>query len=1209
VKFNRDDDTQSFDAQLIVGAGSSDDTVKVVEGLELLPGGLLKRTGGWPWQFFPNSGQAGFDSGLMHYNQLGPMTTIIGHNDAFRGDRDVQILIVEFDFFDPGHQDFWSDLATIATGGVDNYMGFSVALKIDMATYTAGHNDSVDIMGCGLWMIQAPNPNNNTCTKLGIGHNTAVANFAAIKKSGYDLLGNDDGGRHRWRYRAGEWDGITSVTAVLTGEISDADDLLFKVYKINPNNTETVIYEQTFSGLNSGNGHVYVRSTELLPSLEDGALYSSDWHYSGAGGTAIFWNSWLEITQANCTKTVHYCDVGKEHDWSTDFNEAPPFNQSPQIGTGVNYWDPIFFQSYPESSVLSNRIYGSVTVQGAINAERYKLRSSLDFVARDDQPANDPLALDTEPQITGSGGRLNEVQWQENDIDQNNPRLLVGPRKLYMRSPSSGVWSGAGFPVLQLGIQFAHLVPPSDVPELGDLFDLSPFNPVGCAATSAGLGDPGVLIITNGSVRPVRFNANARTVNPVGLIPPFCGENPTFIVEETASSPEGLGLVNGTYKYRYTFRNCCTGRESDPSFDDVEVTVSVGGGAKGKVTLSFAGIRVPGTFQEDEICEICVYRTVVGGAFPVMAKVGCFDPLDTELFIDDLDDTQLDFLNDPLSEFNAPMPCVPYVAEYRNRVFGAGDIPDLSPDGTVGALNGSMFIDGDGDVEFDQCMPGRFIFIEGDCRGYEIDQVLPPQFGLSPPLARLKLVEPYEGEDNVGSNFLICGRPNRLFGTEPLEPEFWPVVNFLDIEPGDGDRITGLFSNFDRLGICKRRKTYILAFGDNPFLEINVPARISSDIGCMGPRTFAQIESGTAWLAERGIAVYDGRSVMHVPESVDINDLFVDPDNPRYVRRNANSIVVDAVAVFYPKREQYLLLLPTVQTARGANLMVVWDTKQRNITILEFCQEFQSMVVGRDTNGDERVYLGDTNGFVWSFDIGDTDGVGTPGNTGTVRGIMTDGGIGLATGASFIEDTNATFIVGGLPELGGVSGANLEGVTPSFGGANLGMAGACIAVREDKTKPWIIRTIWLSTSTEVFVTPAWASAESGLRPQAGWEYMLGPIRFEAVFKPTNMGSEDLTKRHWKHGLVHVIEEAASEVLVELLPDFSDVDQFEGDILSDDEQEDTGRTFNMDFALGRQTRKVEKIVHVYMGVRLTNHAPEEPIRIINHFMEVDPRTSR
>jgi hypothetical protein len=111
------------------------------------------------------------------------------------------------------------------------------------------------------------------------------------------------------------------------------------------------------------------------------------------------------------------------------------------------------------------------------------------------------------------------------------------------------------------------------------------------------------------------------------------------------------------------------------------------------------------------------------------------------------------------------------------------------------------------------------------------------------------------------------------------------------------------------------------------------------------------------------------------------------------VRRDRNGRVIEAVGVFDPKREQYLLLLPTVNTNRGCDMMLVWDVKMRNITLLKFCQQFLSMTVGKDSDGNERVYIGDTNGFVWIYDIGDCDGVGVPNATGTVRGDVSNAGV------------------------------------------------------------------------------------------------------------------------------------------------------------------------------------------------------------------------
>jgi hypothetical protein len=751
-----------------------------------------------------------------------------------------------------------------------------------------------------------------------------------------------------------------------------------------------------------------------------------------------------------------------------------------------------------------------------------------------------------------------------------------------------------------MALKYTHLVPSSEVPELGDVFDLDAFNPEGCAATSAGLGDPGVLVITNGSAIPQKFDPVANKIEDAGIWPPFCEECPSTVVGNAALSPDGGLTAGANYLYRYTFRNCCTGKESDPSPCVVSVDTT-GASPSASVTLSFANVVIPG---DDQICEICIYRDQAdANSQLVMFKVGCFSvDLNPAIFVDTMSDALL-IQQDPLSLLNAPMPCVTSVAAFRNRLFGLGDIPMLTPAGTVSVVNGEKIVTGSNDVEWDRCLIGKYIQIGNDCRCYEIDCLLPPEAGISPPVGRLRLVEEYEGESTTGDSYTICGHPSRLFFSEPLEAEYWPAINFLDVEPGDGDRLVGLESNFSRLVMCKRNKTYVLAFRDTP-LEVNVPARVSSDIGCIGPRTFAQIEAGTVWLADRGLAMYDGRGVGHIPESVEINSIFTDPDDARYVRRNSSGLVIDAVGVFYPKREQYLLLLPTVQTNRGCNLMLVWDTKLRNITLLEFCQEFLSMVVAKDDEGNERVYLGDSNGFVWLYDFGDTDGVGTPGDTGTVRGTVTAAGVQADNGASFLDDDNASFIQGGLPAFGGLSG--LPGLSPALDGGDIGLAGVCIYTKADGDAVEefsVVRSIFAISETRIYVSPAWGSDT----PEVGSEYMIGPIKFEALFKPRAYGTDDMLKRNWRQVLTHQVAESASRLEVELLPDLQ---------LSDDEEEtvqndsgETGRLFLMDYYKGRQTRPVGRRIHNYMGVRMKNFAPEEPIAIINHTLDVEGRQSK
>lgn len=1098
------------------------------------------------------------------------------------------LISIEFDRFDPLATRFFTDWDAIIDD--DEYLGFRlVTERTDGTNYTSSTATELQAHSFGVTIVQAPAGVNNTCTIVptSIGEATGAAcptTYASGANRAYFL-----------RWHPNDWDNVSSVHMLLD----------FFALSGNPRNINVALHlltgqtpevrtiqgaEQNFTdnlATRAVGDTCLWRSTDIYPLLQAGGegVYqaSVDEQVASSIPPPILW---FEIIQKNFNKTTcfHSAGTSQRSDLNTTNYGAP----------GCGFFDPTWYQAFPDDRILNRKIYAAFRHLNPALPSNVALYLDSDLESNHTQLATSSFTIvRTTPELSSTPDPDTGIKLRDAPITGTDPLELAGRRKLIWGLDNTAPVA-TGNPG-DMGIYYTLNVPNSEFLDIGDIFEVSAFAPEGCAATSAGLGDPGKLYISNGSSIPKMFDPEKGAIDDAGVPTPFPDELPSYVVTDTAQSPEG-GLPDGTYTYRYTLRNCCTGKESDPNPDDIVVVVS-GASPAGKVTFSFAGVRIP---SDTQICEICLYRTVQGGDFPVMAKVGCFNIDETSVFADDLADSELDFFNDSLSILNAPMPCVPYIVSFRNRIFGAGDIPILSPAGTVSVVNGSNEVIGSDDVDWDRCLEGKYIQVGADCRKYEIDRVLPPIVGVSPPYGRLQLVEEYEGSTSTGETYRICGRPNRLYYSEPLEGGCWPVINFIDVEPGDGDRIMGLASNFDRLVIYKRNKTYVMTFNEFPALEVIVPARVSSDIGGVAPRSYAQYENGTVGLADRGLCIFDGRGVTHVPESDQANDIFVNPDNPRYVRRDDLGRVIDAVGVFYPKREQYLLLLPTKQTSRGCNLMYVWDTGLRNVTLYEFCQEFQAMVVGKDSEGNQRVYLGDTNGFVWLFDTGDTDGAGVPGTTGTLRGTVTSSG--LVLGVSCIDDSSASFLEGGLPELAGLSGT--VGLTPSLGGDNLALAGACIHLRAPGETLWQSRYIYASTKTRLYVTPSISSLGDDL---TGWEYMIGAIDFEAVFKPFNYGSDDYTKRNWRHILVHEIEQFHSKLDIELRADFADEDQFEGDIQNDDGE--LGRQFFMDYKTGKQIGRVEKVVHTYLQIVMNNFAPEEPIRIINHVLATTPRESR
>ena len=265
------------------------------------------------------------------------------------------------------------------------------------------------------------------------------------------------------------------------------------------------------------------------------------------------------------------------------------------------------------------------------------------------------------------------------------------------------------------------------------------------------------------------------------------------------------------------------------------------------------------------------------------------------------------------------------------------------------------------------------------------------------------------------------------------------------------------------------------------------------------------------------------------------------------------------------------------------------------------------MVVAKDSEGNERVYMGDTNGFVWIYDIGHNDGVGFPNAVGTVRGTVTAAGIELTTGANFLDDSTATFLTGGLPELAGLSG--VVGLSGAIFEGDLGMAGACIYTRAADAgldDPWQVRTVYAATEKRIYITPSWTDDT----PSVGDDYMIGPIRLVSLLKPSNYGTDDFQKRDWRQVVTHLPESVASQLRIELLPDFFNSDPEELTILSGDPPEPgRGRLFDMSFNKGRQVHPVGRLVHNYQAVRMSNFAPEEPIRILNHSLMVTPKQSK
>jgi len=96
--------------------------------------------------------------------------------------------------------------------------------------------------------------------------------------------------------------------------------------------------------------------------------------------------------------------------------------------------------------------------------------------------------------------------------------------------------------------------------------------------------------------------------------------------------------------------------------------------------------------------------------------------------------------------------------------------------------------------------------------------------------------------------------PSRLYFSEVLNLESWPVLNFIDISPNDGDWITGLLPYDDYLIITKNRSVWLLVGSGPSDFEVR---RIHDGIGCVAPRSLVRVVDSFAFVSTEGIYLSD----------------------------------------------------------------------------------------------------------------------------------------------------------------------------------------------------------------------------------------------------------------------------------------------------------------------------------------------------------------
>lgn len=115
----------------------------------------------------------------------------------------------------------------------------------------------------------------------------------------------------------------------------------------------------------------------------------------------------------------------------------------------------------------------------------------------------------------------------------------------------------------------------------------------------------------------------------------------------------------------------------------------------------------------------------------------------------------------------------------------------------------------------------------------------------------------------------VDAAPNTVYwseinATDGVRPDRFPTANAVQLDPNDGDRITGVGKAGPYLVVFKKRKTFVITN-----IETGANRRVSSEVGCVAHRSIAETGVGTLFLTEdRGVYLTDGAKVQLVSDAI-----------------------------------------------------------------------------------------------------------------------------------------------------------------------------------------------------------------------------------------------------------------------------------------------------------------------------------------------------
>lgn len=410
---------------------------------------------------------------------------------------------------------------------------------------------------------------------------------------------------------------------------------------------------------------------------------------------------------------------------------------------------------------------------------------------------------------------------------------------------------------------------------------------------------------------------------------------------------------------------------------------------------------------------------------------------------------------------------------HSGRMFMAVDrvVSSERKGGGVVVTNGSTAVTGL-NTQWTSSMAGRFFWVKGATRSYEIDSV-------DASAQTLVLTEAYEDTTDLFATYSIRPAPAErrlVYYTQAGEPESWPAFNALSLQE-DGDEITGLMCKDSFVYFIEAKHIYKFTFQSDPAVDGFVYLAVNR--GCLNNRCWVLADGVAYCLDYSGVHAFDGsddaKSV-----SDPIQNLFSDNDDGPKLHWPAAEAFH---AAHYPD-ERFIRWFVCLSGETAPRHALCLDYDDKRWWIEEYDRPVTSSATGV-YRFRRRVFAGSDAGQCFLTQEGRLDGLQA--DSGTTRGRV--GSASLYR----LDDPAASWPAG----LTGKSVTIVQGKGVGQRRRIASASGTSIVLRD----PWNV----LPDSTSVYQLGGigWAWKSGWLRFAPGEDDI--PRRVEVLYEPTRPG--------------------------------------------------------------------------------------------------------